>query len=94
MNLHDLSVQTTTADLVLFGARSFVPGVSPGDENTVRVNFKKSKGSGLRANVYSDSAMDLGVDNRLEIVGTEKAFVKSNDDFDPIPPAEFFTAQH
>ena len=39
----------------------------------------------------SNSSMDLGVDNRLEIVGTEKAFVRSNDGFDPIPPAEFFT---
>ena len=93
MDLRDLSLQTTTADLTLFGALSFVPGVSPGDENTVRANFKKSKGSGLRANLYVNSEGDLGVDNRLEIVGTQKAFVKSNDDFDPIPASEFFTEQ-
>ena len=91
MNLHSLSVQTTTADLALYGALTFVAGVSPGDGNTVRLLLKKSTGSGLRANVYVHSLMDLGVDNRLEIDGTEKSFVKSNDAFDPIPPAEFFT---
>ncbi len=91
MDLHGLNVQTTTADLVLFGANSFVPGVSPGDGNTVSLLLKKSAGSGPRANVYSNSSMDLGVDNRLEVVGSEKAFVRSNDDFDPIPPADFFT---
>jgi hypothetical protein len=93
MNLHGLSVQTTTADLVLFGARSFVPGVSPGDGNTVYLLVRQSTGSGPRANVYSDSSMDLGVNNRLEIVGGQNAFVRTNDGFDPIPPAEFFTAQ-
>ena len=93
MDLHDVRVQTTTADLVLFGANSFVPGVSPGDSNTVRLLLKKSTGSGPRANVYTDSAMGLGIDNQLEIVGTEKAFVRSNDGFEPIPPAEFFTEQ-
>ncbi len=91
MDLHDVRVQTTTADLMLFGANSFVPGVSPGDGNAVRLLLKKSTGSGPRANLYTDSAMGLGVGNELEIVGTEKAFVRSNEDFDPMPPAEFFT---
>ena len=91
MDLHDVRLQTTTSDLVLFGAQSFVDGVSPGDGNTVRLALKKSTGSGPRANVYVNSSMDLGADNRLEVVGTEKAFVRSNDGFDPIPPAEFFT---
>jgi hypothetical protein len=91
MDVHHMRVQTTTADLVLFGARSFVDGVSPGDGNAVSLLLKKSSGSGLRANVYTHSAMGLGVDNRLELVGTERAFVRTNDGFDPIPPAEFFT---
>ena len=91
MDLHDLSVQTTTSDLVLFGATSFVPGMSPGDGNVARLVLKKSTGSGPRVNVYVDSSEGLGVDNRLEVVGTQKAFVRSNDGFDPIPPAEFFT---
>ncbi len=75
---------------MLFGARSFVDGVSPGDDNTLRVNLKKATGSGPRANVYADNSGTPGVGNQLEIVGTEKSFVKSNDAFDPIPPAEFF----
>ncbi len=91
MELHDLRVQTTAADLMLFGARTLVDGVSPGDGNTVRLLLRKSTGSGPRANVYADSFMGLGVGNELEIVGKERAFVRSNDEFDPIPPAEFFT---
>ncbi len=90
LNLHGLRVQSAVADLMLFGARSFIDGVSPGDDNTLRVNLKKSTGSGPRANVYADNAGTPGVGNQLEIVGTEKSFVKSNDAFDPIPPAEFF----
>ena len=91
LNLHGLQVQSAVADLMLFGARTFVDGVSAGDGNTLRVNLKKSTGSGPRANVYADNAGTPGVGNQLEIVGTEKSFVKSNDDFNPIPPAEFFT---
>jgi hypothetical protein len=101
MDLHGLSVQTTTeplaADLRLFGARSQANGVPPGDGNTLSVFLRKSTGSGPRANVYSDSSSpsmtDLGIGNQLEIVGSETAFVRSNDGFDPIPPAEFFTEQ-
>jgi hypothetical protein len=101
MELHGLRVQTTTeplaTDLRLFGARSFVNGVPPGDGNTLRVVLRKSTGSGPRANAYAHSSTpsmgDFGVGNQLEIVGTETAFVRSNDGFDPIPPAEFFTEQ-
>lgn len=100
LDLHGLSVQTTTeplaADLVLFGARSFV-GSPPGDGNTLRLVLRKSTGSGTRANAYGHSSTpsmgDLGVGNQLEIVGTESAFVRSNDGFEPIPAAEFFTEQ-
>jgi hypothetical protein len=101
MELRGLRVQTTTeplaTDLRLFGARSFVNGVPPGDGNTLRLVLRKSTGSGPRANAYAHSSTpsmeDLGVGNQLEIVGTETAFVRSNDGFDPIPPAEFFTEQ-
>ena len=101
LDLHGLSVQTTTealaADLVLFGARSFVNGVPPGDGNTLRLVLRKSTGSGPRANAYGHSSTpsmgDLGVGNQLEILGRERAFARTNDDFDPIPPAEFFTEQ-
>jgi hypothetical protein len=101
MDLHDLRVQTTTeplaADLTLFAARSFVNGVPPGDGNTLRLVLRKSTGSGLRANAYGDSSTpsmgDLGIGNSFEVVGTENAFVRSNDGFDPIPSAEFFTEQ-
>ena len=101
MDLHGLRVQTTTeplaADLVLFGARSFVNGVPPGDGNTLRLVLRKSTGSGPRANAYGHSSTpsmgDLGVGNQLEIVGSETAFVRSNDGIEPIPSAEFFTEQ-
>jgi hypothetical protein len=100
MRLHGLHVQTTpeplAADLVLSGARSFANGVPPGDGNTLSLLLRKSTGSGPRANVYGHSSTpsmgDLGVGNQLEVVGTENAFVRTNDGFDPIPPAEFFTA--
>ena len=98
MDLHGLRVETTTeplaADLTLFGARSFVSGVSPGDGNILSLVLRRSIGSGPRANAYGDSSSpsgDLGVGNQLEVVGSENAFVRSNDGFDPIPPAEFFT---
>jgi hypothetical protein len=100
ISLHGLHVQTTTepfaADLVLFGARSFVNGVPPGDGNTLHVLLRQSTGSGPRANAYGHSSTpegDLGVGNQLEIVGTENAFVQTNEGFDPSPSAEFFTAQ-
>lgn len=95
LEVHALWVQSTTADLTLFGARSFVAGVPPGDGNTLRLVLRKSTGSGPRANAYGHSSTpsmgDLGVGSQLEIVGTENAFVRSNDGFEPIPPAEFFT---
>jgi hypothetical protein len=59
--------------------------------------YPPDSGSGPQANAYGHSSTpsmeDLGVGNQLEIVGTENAFVQTNDGFDPIPSAEFFTAQ-
>lgn len=95
MNVHGLQLATTTADLQLFGARSLVDGVSPGDGNTLRLLLRKATGSGPRTNLYADSATpsmtNLGVGNELEITGSERAFERTNDDIDPIPPSEFFT---
>ncbi len=101
MNLHGTRMQTAAgplaADLLLMGAQSTVAGVSPGDDNALRVLLRQGSGSGPTANQYADSmtptAADLGAGNTLEIVGNEKAFVRTNDGFDPIPPAEFFTGQ-
>lgn len=95
LNFHGLQLATTTADLQLFGARSLVDGVSPGDGNTLRMLLRQATGSGPRANLYADSASpsmtNLGAGNELEVTGNERAFVRSNDDVDPIPPSEFFT---
>ena len=36
---------------------------------------------------------NLGIGNRLEIVGNANAFDQTNDGFVPPPPPEFFTVQ-
>ncbi len=95
MSLHGTRLVTTTSDLRLFGASSFVD-VSPGDENTLHVVVSQATGSGPRLNLYADSSTpsmgNLGAGNRLEIVGSANAFDQTNENFDPPPPAEFFTA--
>jgi hypothetical protein len=96
LNLHGTLLQTTTTDLRLFGASSFV-NVSTGDENTAHVIISQATGSGPRANQYADSRTpsmeNLGTGNRLEIIGNANAFDQTNNDFVPPPPPEFFTAQ-
>jgi hypothetical protein len=97
LNLQGTLIATTTADLTLFGAASLAAGVPAGDGNTARLLIRDATGSGPRANVYSNSDTlmggDLGVGNTLEIVGSENAFRRANEGFDPPPPAEFFTAK-
>ncbi len=97
LNVHGLTLQSTSADFVLFGANSVVDGVSPGDGNTVHLLLRKASGSGPRANQYADSwtpsGVGLGVGNELWITGSARAFERTNDDVDPIPPTEFFTEQ-
>ncbi|HEY7113744.1 MAG TPA: hypothetical protein VIA45_12505 [Thermoanaerobaculia bacterium] len=96
MSLRATRFDTTDADLTLFGAASFVDGIPAGDGNTARVLVRDARGSGPRSNIYADGSTpngDPGVGNRLEIVGSEKAFARTNDGFEPPPPAEFFTVQ-
>jgi hypothetical protein len=96
MNLLGTRVVTTTADLRLSGARSFVDGVFPDERNTLHVVIHQASGSGPRENRYGDvlapPSGNLGAGNRLEIVGNANAFARTNEDFIPPPPAEFFTA--
>jgi hypothetical protein len=97
LTLRGTRVDSATADLTLFGAASFADGIPAGDGNTARLLIRHATGSGPRANVYADSAApastDFGVGNRLDIVGSENAFARTNEGFDPPPPAEFFTVQ-
>jgi photosystem II stability/assembly factor-like uncharacterized protein len=93
LNLQGTLLQTASADLELLGASTFVDGVWAGDGNSVHVVMRQSKGSGTRANVYANSAGNLGTGNKLEIAGSATAFAQTNEDIDPAPPAEFFTGE-
>lgn len=94
LNLHGTLLQTTTADLRLSGATTML-GVSTGDDNTAHVLIRQATGSGNRANRYAHSSIpptgNPGIGNRLEIVGNAHAFDRTNENFVPPPPAEFFT---
>ena len=97
LNLHGTLLQTTTADLRLSGATTTL-GVSTGDDNTAHVLLRQATGSGVRANRYAHSSIPLtgspGIGNQLEIVGNANAFDRTNENFVPPPPAEFFTGGH
>jgi len=94
LNLHGTLLQTTTVDLRLSGATTML-GVSTGDDNTAHVLLVQATGSGARANRYAHSQTppmgNPGIGNRLEIVGNAHAFDRTNENFVPPPPAEFFT---
>jgi hypothetical protein len=94
LNLHGTLLQTTTVDLRLSGATTML-GVATGDDNTAHVLLVQATGSGARANRYGHSQTpptgNPGVGNRLEIVGNADAFDRTNANFVPPPPAEFFT---
>mgnify|MGYP003580407771 CR=1 FL=1 len=60
---------------------------TPGDDNVVRVLVRQSTGSGPRLNDYADS-IGGGTGNRLEIIGSPRAFDQTNDGFEPAPPAD------
>jgi hypothetical protein len=96
LNLHGTLLQTTTADLRLFGATTMT-AVSTGDDNTAHVLLNQATGGGARANLYAHSSTppmgSPGIGNRLEIVGNAHAFDQTNQNFVPPPPAEFFTGR-
>lgn len=82
-------------DLVLQGARSSITGVSAGNGNTLRLLIRGAIGSGPSASQYASTSgpllpEDFGVGNRLEIIGSPRAFERTNDGFDPAPSDEFF----
>lgn len=87
----NLFLATSTNDLLLSADRSFVAGMSAGNGNLLRVNFRGTSGSGLRDNRYQHGTSFVGVDNRLEIVGNATAFQATNEGIIPAPPSEFFT---
>ena len=86
------------ADFRLAGALVSNASLVPGDGNTVRAVIRGVTASGLRSNVYADvlgptgplSSELPGTGNRLEIVGTLRAFARTNRAIDPAPGAEFF----
>jgi hypothetical protein len=69
--------------------------IPAGDRNVLRVEINGVRGSGARQNIYADvdgpiRTDNSGTGNRLEFVGTREAFLESNRDLDPPPPARFF----
>lgn len=94
LELTRMQLQSTVADLQLYGAWSSVSGMSAGDGNSLRLAMRRSSGSGGLANLYLNSfspVMDeLGVENRLVIAGNPNAFAHTNTNIAPAPPAEFF----
>jgi hypothetical protein len=93
LDLHGLTIQTSgpmATDLDLVAALSFGT-FAAGDRNILRVNMHGATGSGARRNSYSNaSAPQFTAGNRLEFIGSRRAFLASNDAIDPVPAAEFF----
>nr|MBA2293340.1 serine/threonine protein kinase [Gemmatimonadales bacterium] len=89
------------SDLSLIGAWVENSSLSPGDSNTLRVEFRGVTGSGQRSNNYLNAggvagelpAHIRGSGNGLEFVGTPEAFVQTNRGITPAPAARFFTRQ-
>lgn len=91
INAVGLSFATIETDLMLFGERSFAPGVPAGNENTLRLTLSDATGSGIRNNLYLHSSTLLGLGNELEVVGSLRAFEERNSNIIPPPPIEVFT---
>jgi hypothetical protein len=90
-----LTIQTTgptATDLVLVAAVT-PDAFAAGDANTLRVVMRDVTGSGARLNRYANaSAEQFAAANRLEFIGSRKAFLASNAGIEPAPAAEFFVA--
>lgn len=100
LRIRGLSLNTqgaSAADFSLFAAQSNGQ-YSPGDDNTLRVLIRDSKGSGPTSNRYVATADGLGdplpnnlsSGNRLEFNGNLRAFAMTNADISPLPPSKFF----
>jgi hypothetical protein len=82
--------------LRLTGASTSNASSPPGDGNTLRLLMRGVTGSGARANVFTDltgpsGSLPTGASgNRLEIVGSPRAFERTNRGIEPAPAAEFF----
>lgn len=96
LDLFGTQLQSTEADLELRGTSASVQGTWTDFDNSVRVNARSVTGSGVRQNVYANArgpaATIFGAGNRLEIVGALAAFISTNSQILPPPPAQFFTA--
>jgi hypothetical protein len=84
------------SDIQLFGATGDASTI-PGEGNTLRAVIRGVTGSGARANVFADILGPNGplpgtAGNRLEIVGSQSAFAKSNRAIEPGPGASFYTS--
>jgi hypothetical protein len=87
-----------SVDFRLAGAAVSNASLDPGDGNTLRALMRGVTASGMRSNVYADllgptGPLTIGPDaigNRLEIVGSPRAFARTNRAIDPAPSAEFF----
>jgi serine/threonine protein kinase len=88
------------SDLYLTGARVANSALAAGDRNTIRLEIRGVTGSGRRSNRYINaggtfgelSAQLQGSGNRLEIVGNQETFARTNRGIEPPPGAEFFTS--
>jgi hypothetical protein len=86
------------ADFRLAGAIVANASLTPGDGNSVRALIRSVTGSGVRQNLFADvlgptgpvAPAFQGSGNRLEIVGSPRAFEQTNTAIAPPPPDEFF----
>jgi hypothetical protein len=92
INAVGLVMETATADLMLYGERSFAVGMSAGDGNLLRLGLRGATGSGARDNQYEHSLNFLGIGNRLQVVGSPTSFARTNQNIIPAPPAQFFAS--
>lgn len=85
------------ADFRLSGASTEDASSPPGDGNTLRLLMRGVTGSGARANVFADLIGPSGTlptgasGNRLVILGSPRAFERTNRAIEPTPGAELFT---
>lgn len=98
---HILTEGEGAADLVLRSTLSEIEQAkeladfAAGDRNVMQVLMSGVRGSGVRNNVYAvvtgpRRPQDYGTGNRLTFRGGREAFLRSNQQLDPVPPARLF----